>query len=183
MTETKKKTICVDFDGVIHSYVSGWKGVDVIPDDPVPGAIRWLWEMSEQFKVSIFSSRSSNLAGNRMMRTAIEVWALAELSTQQAHSLMDRLQFPTEKPPAVLYVDDRGFQFRGEFPTVEYINNFLPWPKQHDDLRRAVSDLAVELVERNIGLTQKGEYVAAGAVVTIANKLTTILEKFPQSNE
>ena len=36
--------ICVDFDGVIHSYTSGWKGIDVIPDDPVPGAIEWLEE-------------------------------------------------------------------------------------------------------------------------------------------
>ena len=34
--------ICVDFDGVIHSYKSGWRGVAVIPDPPVPGAIEWL---------------------------------------------------------------------------------------------------------------------------------------------
>ena len=34
-----KKTILVDFDGVIHSYTSVLKGARVIPDLPVPGAI------------------------------------------------------------------------------------------------------------------------------------------------
>lgn len=28
-------TICIDFDGVIHSYTSGWQGIDVI-SDPLP---------------------------------------------------------------------------------------------------------------------------------------------------
>ena len=35
----KKPIVVLDFDGVIHSYKSGWKGADVIPDEPVPGPV------------------------------------------------------------------------------------------------------------------------------------------------
>lgn len=27
----RKKTVLVDFDGVLHSYTSGWKGADFKP--------------------------------------------------------------------------------------------------------------------------------------------------------
>jgi len=37
-----KPILCLDFDGVIHSYSSGWKGADVIPDPPVPGAFDFI---------------------------------------------------------------------------------------------------------------------------------------------
>ena len=32
-----KKTVVFDFDGVIHSYTSGWQGIGNIPDPVVPG--------------------------------------------------------------------------------------------------------------------------------------------------
>ena len=53
------KDICVDFDGVIHSYTSGWKGIDVIPDPPVEGAIEALHIYCQHFNVNIYSARSS----------------------------------------------------------------------------------------------------------------------------
>ena len=32
-----KKTICIDFDGVIHDYSKGWRGIDVY-DRPIAGS-------------------------------------------------------------------------------------------------------------------------------------------------
>ncbi len=43
-----KPILCLDFDGVIHSYTSGWKGADVIPDPPVEGAMQFIWDATEQ---------------------------------------------------------------------------------------------------------------------------------------
>jgi hypothetical protein len=60
--------LCLDFDGVIHSYTSGWKGAAVIPDAPVPGALEFIHEALEQFEVHIFSSRSHQWGGKRAMK-------------------------------------------------------------------------------------------------------------------
>jgi hypothetical protein len=54
-----KPILCLDFDGVIHSYSSGWKGAAVIPDPPVPGALPFIVAAMEKFTVAIHSSRAS----------------------------------------------------------------------------------------------------------------------------
>jgi hypothetical protein len=42
-----KPILCVDFDGVIHSYSSGWQGADIVNDPPTPGALAWLAKASD----------------------------------------------------------------------------------------------------------------------------------------
>ena len=66
-----KPILCLDFDGVIHSYTSGWKGADVIPDPPVPGAMAFLWDATDHFRVAIFSSRSNQPGGMKAMITYV----------------------------------------------------------------------------------------------------------------
>jgi hypothetical protein len=62
------KILCLDFDGVLHSYSSGWKGARNIPDPPVAGAMEFLCEALSHFEVAIHSSRSRYFGGRRAMK-------------------------------------------------------------------------------------------------------------------
>lgn len=114
--------ICVDFDGVIHSYESGWQGADVISDEPVPGAFAWLeMLLANGLDVHIYSSRSSQWDGIKAMQNWFQ---------NQGFKLTDYLKFPKEKPPAFLTIDDRCICFEGTFPNIDTIKNFKPWNKK-----------------------------------------------------
>lgn len=117
----EKPILLVDFDGVIHSYSSGWKGVDVIPDPPVDGAIEFLKNAMESFDVQIYSSRSKDPRGLLEMKT----W----LACNGCYFVKE-LKFPTQKPAAFLTIDDRAIQFDGIFPSVGDLLAFKPWNKK-----------------------------------------------------
>lgn len=126
--EQRLQTVAVDFDGVIHSYVSGWRGAEAIPDPPVPGAIEFLVEASKHFDVCIFSARNCLPGAIPAMKTWLSVWAVG--MTDDPEAFVSKLRFPVAKPSATLYIDDRGYQFCGTFPTIDYINTFKPWSLQ-----------------------------------------------------
>jgi hypothetical protein len=63
-----KPILCLDFDGVIHSYTSGWQGAAIIPDQPVEGALNFIYRATDHFRVAIFSSRSNQPGGVDAMR-------------------------------------------------------------------------------------------------------------------
>lgn len=126
----KRLIVCLDFDGVIHSYESGWCGFDQIPDDPVPGAINAIVEYAKHFEVHIFSTRIGNPTGtgpNQCAERAVCEWFLKH---GLPRDVLNQLKFSIYKPAAHIFIDDHGFCFIGEFPDVSYIKNiFKPWNK------------------------------------------------------
>ncbi|MBX7192357.1 MAG: hypothetical protein K1X94_09875 [Sandaracinaceae bacterium] len=120
---TRRRTLVVDFDGVLHSYSSGWKGPTSIPDPPVEGALSFLERATQRFEVAVLSSRSREAGGIDAMKKWLLEHGLDPL-------VLGQLRFPRTKPPAHVYLDDRGWRFDGVFPSLEAIEAFEPWHKR-----------------------------------------------------
>jgi hypothetical protein len=131
-----KPILCLDFDGVIHSYSSGWKGADVIPDPPVPGAFAFIVEALQHFRVAIFSSRSNQPGGIEAMQAwmtdQVRQWKDPAPWEDVSHELAQAVEWPTEKPAAFLTIDDRAVCFNGDFEAYDMptLLAFKPWNKQ-----------------------------------------------------
>lgn len=151
-----KPILSLDFDGVIHSYKSGWCGPRRIPDLPVPGALEFIVRALEVFDVQIYSSRSSYWGGRRAMRYWLAVHYAALMGDGPSDSpdwlarhmlanafvdpweeeirmgainLVQRIGFPKHKPPAMVTLDDRALTFTGEWPELADLLAFRPWYK------------------------------------------------------
>ena len=133
-----KKILSVDFDGVIHSYSSGWKGATNIPDKPVFGSLEWLDEFiithctvpdefcamapEGEWELCIFSSRSRYWGGRKAMKKWLLFWEFDP-------RLLPAIKFPLFKPASTVLLDDRAITFTGHFPPFQNILNFKPWNK------------------------------------------------------
>lgn len=128
-----KPILCVDFDGVVRSYSSGWKGACVIPDPPVAGAFDWLYRASEYWNVAIYSSRSKEPGAIEAMQR----WFCKHADNEfqglvNGDMLLSVLDFPTQKPPANMTIDDRALCFEGSWATIDAkaLLDFKPWNKR-----------------------------------------------------
>jgi hypothetical protein len=97
------RTICLDFDGVLHSYRSGWCGAEIIPDPPIHGTREGVMRLRQIYRVVVLSSRCHTLEG----RKAVEAWL-------KKHDIVVD-EVCEHKPPALVYVDDRAVRFRGDW--------------------------------------------------------------------
>lgn len=120
------KNLCIDFDGVLHSYMTPWEGARFIPDPPVQGATEWLKYLINHtdYVVNIYSSRSSDPLGIIAMKDWLTMYVGAEYVRQ--------MKFPKQKPAAYLTIDDRAICFRGTFPSVQELDNFKPWFNKYE---------------------------------------------------
>jgi hypothetical protein len=94
------KTVAIDFDGVLHSYDSGWVG-RIPTDPPIEGAQEFICLLIERnAKPVIHSTRAAESAGYAGI-----------LSWLRKHNFPP-VEVTAQKPVAVAYIDDRAVTFR-----------------------------------------------------------------------
>ncbi len=126
-TGTNRLIVAADFNGVVHDHRESQKGFCEPGSPEIPGAVQWLKDLSEEFDVFLVSAsfeRSQYI-------TAAKAWLAARgVPTPWMAPMLvgrSRITLTPFKPPCLMFVDDRGFHFRGEFPTIAEIKSFKPW--------------------------------------------------------
>ena len=122
---TKKPILCLDFDGVVHSYERGWQNGEIY-GTLTPGFALWARHAKEHFQLVIYSSRSKTPEGIKAMVD----WLAHQLDASEVAGIeLAHFSFAHEKPPAFLTIDDRALRFDGywsRFDPIELLS-FRPY--------------------------------------------------------
>jgi hypothetical protein len=126
-----KPILCLDFDGVIHSYKSPWTNAETISDDVTEGFFEWAEKAAQHFTLVVYSSRSKS----EVAVTAMQFWLYEQRKKWRArggmHQIDERLsfEFASEKPAAFLTIDDRAICFEGDWSKLDPgdLALFKPW--------------------------------------------------------
>jgi hypothetical protein len=104
------KTICLDFNGVLDMY-QGWKGPDYMY--PMrPGAKEFLMKLNQlEYNVIVLTATAD--------RNKVWSWLIDNGINNLVYDVTN------VKPPAMVYLDDRGVTFNGSFDeALEAIKTF-----------------------------------------------------------
>jgi hypothetical protein len=126
--------LALDMDGVLHAYTSGWQGADQLPDPMTEGAAHFLVRAVRRFRVAIHSSRSGQPGGI----PAMQAWLRREMTRAMPNDLgavestLSLIEWPTDKPPAWVTIDDRALTFTGNWGDfdLDALAAFQPWNKR-----------------------------------------------------
>ena len=122
------KTICIDFDGVLHDYSKGWQGVDVF-SSAIDGASEGTHTLKEAgWTIIVFTTRNDTpalrkwLADNDIAFDYINYNPNQPVGSEKGKLIAD------------VYLDDRALCFRGDWGvTPNRVISFCPWQEGKDD--------------------------------------------------
>ena len=137
----ERKTVSLDFDGVIHSYKTPWEKAHIIPDPPVRGVIEWMHRVIQHFDIQILSTRCRTWRGRRAVLAYIKEWGKnywedAPFTLENGDPVgciygLKNVIVTAVKQPAIIYIDDRAYRFEGgDLPSIDYIKKAKPWVKK-----------------------------------------------------
>ena len=127
MTNAKPpKSICIDFDGVIHDYSRGWLGVDVF-DTVLPGASEATHKLHDAgYMIIIHTTRNDSPALRDFLnKNDICFDYINHNPYQPKGAEMGKIK-------ADVYLDDRGVCFTGNWnDSIDQILNFKTWQEDY----------------------------------------------------
>lgn len=135
MSEKKNRTICIDFDGVLHDYSNGYQGENVF-GDMIPGA-------DAATKVLKKNGNTIIIYTTRPVTDELKAWL------KENNIAYDYINENPKQPKgsdgckliADIYIDDRAICFRGNWTEwfLREIGEFSPWEKEKKDAEAAMN--------------------------------------------
>jgi len=128
---SEKPILCLDFNGVIHDHRGKWKGPEHVNGPVIPGALEFLSDAVKHFTVCIFSGSSLQPWGISAMQEWLRNAFLSSgMDIARMNEVLEAIQFPAEKPPSFVSIDDRALTFTGTWPSIESLKAFKPWNRK-----------------------------------------------------
>lgn len=126
----EKKTICVDFDGVIAQY-DEFKGNDIF-GDPIDGVQSAMEVLKKKgFTIIIFTTRTASSKLKKYLNDNHITYDYINENPDQPKGSN------SGKPIADIYLDDRAICFKGNWKyALESIASFIPWNSQKIDEKK-----------------------------------------------
>jgi len=116
---SEANNLAIDFDGVIHNANKGFFD-GTCYGDPIPGALIALRKLSENYRIVIFTAKAKP---NRPLingKTGVEIvsdWL------EKYDVLKYVSEITSEKPRAILYIDDNAYRFDNWENALKFTNN------------------------------------------------------------
>lgn len=117
--EQDNKNIAIDFDGVIHNFDKGYHD-GTCYGDPIPGSLEAIQKLSTQYNIIIFTAKAKPnrpLVNGKTGTQLVSEWL-------NKHGVLHCIsEITSEKPRAILYIDDNGYRFNNWDNTLNFIKN------------------------------------------------------------
>lgn len=115
----QQRNIGIDFDGVIHNDSKGFHD-GTIYGEPIEGSLEALRKLSANFNIIIFTAKAKPdrpLVNGKNGVELVKEW-LIKYGIEKYIS-----EITSEKPRAILYIDDKGFRFDNWENTLQFIQS------------------------------------------------------------
>lgn len=123
-----KKTIVFDFDGVIHTGYDGWRDGSIYGNIDIE-LLEYIYKLQKDYYIVISSNRPAqqivdylnNICVMFGINLSFEVFN-KDMGDNMYWKKDDVIGVTNEKAIGVIYIDDRGYRYRGLEDLKEYIN-------------------------------------------------------------
>ena len=108
--------LAIDFDGVIHNTDKGFHD-GTCYGDPLPGSLDALKLLATKYRIVVFTAKAKP---NRPLVNGKTGTELVSEWLEKHEVLRYVAEITSEKPRAILYIDDNAYRFQNWEETLEY---------------------------------------------------------------